>query len=281
MRVTRTCMTLIAIAPLTLAACGASAPIPALFWRLGTTRRLHLLRRSSSGRSPSSQAVRCRRRSLLRSRKVLDDALARQRPKVAFAVIVVVGHSVGAAGANAQQAPLTTAERIEIASVGKTITAAEILRLADEGKLDLDDPPAKYLPLTLARFDLNHASIRTCSGCGAASKIRRRTSRWSTWATRLASCSRSCRRHSHAPAQHRVHEHQLRRARRDHRARHRPLDVGSHPRRSPPRPGSGGYDLSRHQRARRRRLENRGRPGDLGTLGIRALRRQRCSPRLR
>jgi CubicO group peptidase (beta-lactamase class C family) len=51
-----------------------------------------------------------------------------------------------------------------IASVGKTVTAAQVLRLAEEGMLDLDDPAADYLPPEVASFDVNGATIRDVLG---------------------------------------------------------------------------------------------------------------------
>ena len=59
---------------------------------------------------------------------------------------------------------MTPDARLEIASVGKTVTAAQILRLVEEGKLGLDDAAADHLPPELAFFDANGATIRDVLG---------------------------------------------------------------------------------------------------------------------
>jgi len=59
---------------------------------------------------------------------------------------------------------LTPDARLQLASVGKTVTAAQVLRLVEEGKLGLDDPAADHLPRELAFFDVNGATIREVLG---------------------------------------------------------------------------------------------------------------------
>ncbi len=49
-------------------------------------------------------------------------------------------------------------------SSGKTVVAAEVLRLAEEGLLDLDDLASEYLPPELRFFDANGATIRQVLG---------------------------------------------------------------------------------------------------------------------
>ena len=48
--------------------------------------------------------------------------------------------------------------------MGKTVTAAQVLRLVEKGKLGLDDPAADHLPPELAFFDANGATIRDVLG---------------------------------------------------------------------------------------------------------------------
>jgi D-alanyl-D-alanine carboxypeptidase len=67
----------------------------------------------------------------------------------------------GAAGLDLQaRNPLTPDAQLPIASVGKTVTAAQVLSLVDEGKLGLDDPAADHLPRELKSFDTNDATVR-------------------------------------------------------------------------------------------------------------------------
>ena len=81
---------------------------------------------------------------------------------------VVVGGSgtwAGAAGVDAEGEPLTPETRLLTASVGKTVTAAEVLRLVDEGALGLEDPITDHLPpKAVASFDANRATIRDVLG---------------------------------------------------------------------------------------------------------------------
>lgn len=81
---------------------------------------------------------------------------------------VVVGGSgswSGASGVDAEGELLTPETRLLTASVGKTVTAAEVLRLVDEGTLGLDDPIIDHLPPeAVASFDANRATIRDVLG---------------------------------------------------------------------------------------------------------------------
>lgn len=83
---------------------------------------------------------------------------------VTAAVIVAdQGSWTGAAGL-ADGSRLTPDSQSPTHSSGKTIVAAQVLRLAEEGLLDLDDPAAKYLPPELGFFDANGATIRQVLG---------------------------------------------------------------------------------------------------------------------
>lgn len=55
--------------------------------------------------------------------------------------------------------PLTTATTVDLASVSKAFTAFAILRLADRGALDLDDPIGKHLP-ELAKKKFSRVKIK-------------------------------------------------------------------------------------------------------------------------
>lgn len=73
----------------------------------------------------------------------------------------------GASGiaSRADGQPMEPLTRVRIASISKTFTAVVVLRLAEEGKIDLDAPVATYLPgliayeqATTVRMLLNHTS---------------------------------------------------------------------------------------------------------------------------
>ena len=67
---------------------------------------------------------------------------------------------VGAAGVDRELNPMPRDAPLPTASVGKTIIAAQVLRLAEQGKLGLDDPAADHLPRELESFDTNGATVR-------------------------------------------------------------------------------------------------------------------------
>jgi D-alanyl-D-alanine carboxypeptidase len=164
MRVTRVWMTLVSVATLALAACSTSAPgTGAASAEQPSPASPRPVTLGAFPEFPSGELSTAVTVSL---QGVLDDAVATGQVRRAAAAVIVVGAGswAGAAGVNAQAVRMAPADSIEIASVGKTITAAEILRLADEGKLALDDPPSEYLPSSLAGFALNDASIRDLLG---------------------------------------------------------------------------------------------------------------------
>jgi D-alanyl-D-alanine carboxypeptidase len=83
------------------------------------------------------------------------------------AAIVVAGSGnwSGASGVDAEGKRLTPETRLLTASVGKTVTAAEIMRLVDEGSISLDDPLTDHLSAkAVAAFDANGATIRDVLG---------------------------------------------------------------------------------------------------------------------
>ena len=76
-------------------------------------------------------------------------AAERTIPGLAFGLVVdgklLYGQGIGLADL-ATKRPVTTASQFRIASMTKSFTAMAILKLRDEGKLNLDDPAARYVP---------------------------------------------------------------------------------------------------------------------------------------
>ena len=97
---------------------------------------------------------------------VLDQAIANDIVRGATAAVVVAGAAswAGAAGVDRQGSVLTSDSRLLTASVGKTVTAAQTLRLVDDGKLRLDDRAAVHFPSEMSSFDANGATIRDLLG---------------------------------------------------------------------------------------------------------------------
>ena len=95
---------------------------------------------------------------------VLDDVI-REGGSFMFAgvtaavIVADEGSWTGAAG-TWDDIPLTTESRHPTHSAAKTVVAAQILRLVEEGKLGLDDLASDHLPPELAFFDANGATIR-------------------------------------------------------------------------------------------------------------------------
>jgi D-alanyl-D-alanine carboxypeptidase len=69
------------------------------------------------------------------------------------------GSWTGAAG-SWDDSPLTPDTRHPTHSAGKTIVAAQVLRLAEEGRVDLDAQASDFLPAELTFFDANGATLR-------------------------------------------------------------------------------------------------------------------------
>jgi CubicO group peptidase (beta-lactamase class C family) len=97
---------------------------------------------------------------------VIEKAVAQGQVRGVVAAVIVAdaGDWVGAAGIDPRNAALTADAPVETASIAKTITAAQILRLVEEGELGLDDQASAHLSPALARFDLNHATVRDLLG---------------------------------------------------------------------------------------------------------------------
>lgn len=73
------------------------------------------------------------------------------------AVVSPEGSWAGAAGVDAAGTAIEPTSAFAIASTTKTFVAAEVLRLASQGKIDLDAPVAEYLTLP---FETSGATIR-------------------------------------------------------------------------------------------------------------------------
>jgi D-alanyl-D-alanine carboxypeptidase len=98
---------------------------------------------------------------------VLDGAVEDGTIGGVTAAVIVPGSGSwsGASGVDVEQEPLTTETRLLTASVGKTVTAAEVLRLVDDGTLGLDDPITDHLPSNaVAAFDANGSTVRDVLG---------------------------------------------------------------------------------------------------------------------
>ncbi len=91
---------------------------------------------------------------------VLDPAVEQDGlPGVTATVLVADGGAwSGAAGTADGVHPLKVRSEFSIASITKTVIAAEIMRLSEQGKLRLSDPVSEHLPPSF-HFDTNGATI--------------------------------------------------------------------------------------------------------------------------
>jgi D-alanyl-D-alanine carboxypeptidase len=83
---------------------------------------------------------------------------------VTAAVIVADRGSWAGAAGSEDGIPLTPDSRRPTHSSGKTVVAAQVLRLAEDRTLDLDDQASEHLPPELGFFDANGATIRQVLG---------------------------------------------------------------------------------------------------------------------
>jgi D-alanyl-D-alanine carboxypeptidase len=79
---------------------------------------------------------------------------------VTAAVILADRGSWAGAAGSLHGIPLTPHSRSPTHSAGKTVVAAQVLRLVEEGKLGLDNQASDHLPPELRFFDANGATIR-------------------------------------------------------------------------------------------------------------------------
>ncbi len=110
------------------------------------------------GHFPAAPANALPARTASALQAILDQAIP-GLPGVA-ATVVVAGQGAwsGAAGLADDQHPVQVSSQFAIASITKTVIAAEIMLLADQGKLALSDPLSARLPKDFA-FDTNGATI--------------------------------------------------------------------------------------------------------------------------
>jgi D-alanyl-D-alanine carboxypeptidase len=93
---------------------------------------------------------------------VLNQKVAKWKiPGVQMFVATPNGYWVGASGKSSLEAdiPMTVADRFRVGSVTKTFVAVVVLQLADEGKLNLDDPISKWLSPDVSRQIANSQVI--------------------------------------------------------------------------------------------------------------------------
>jgi CubicO group peptidase (beta-lactamase class C family) len=91
--------------------------------------------------------------------KVLDAAVKQGLPGITATVLAADGQAwSGAAGTADGMHPVEVRSQFGIASITKTVIAAEIMRLSERGLLRLNDPVSKHLPSTF-HFDTNGATV--------------------------------------------------------------------------------------------------------------------------
>jgi CubicO group peptidase (beta-lactamase class C family) len=134
-----------------------------------------------------------------RFRRLLVEAQSQGRLPSAVAAVFSGGELAWSDAAGLadveQRVEATTDTQYPVASITKTFTAASIMRLRDEGKLDLDDPLSRHLPeaahgtLTLRRM-LAHAAGTTRispTPCSATSSRASRAAATTTTCARRSS----------------------------------------------------------------------------------------------
>jgi D-alanyl-D-alanine carboxypeptidase len=91
---------------------------------------------------------------------VLDAAVKEGLPGISATVMTTDGQLwTGAAGTADGVHPIEARSQFGIASITKTVIAAEIMRLSEQGLLSLSDPISKHLPASF-HFDTNGATIQ-------------------------------------------------------------------------------------------------------------------------
>ncbi len=91
----------------------------------------------------------------------LRTAVSSDIPGIEAAVVTDHGTWQGAAGVDGRGAAVQPQAQMAVGSVSKTFTAAEVLHLAAEGKLNLDAPMSRYVHSPLVG---NHATVREALG---------------------------------------------------------------------------------------------------------------------
>lgn len=96
----------------------------------------------------------------------LDEAVAEETVRGVTAAVIAIGAGTwsGAAGVDVRGRALAADSVLPTSSVGKTVVAAQILQLVEQGWLGLDDPAIGHAPPGLSPADLNGATIRDLLG---------------------------------------------------------------------------------------------------------------------
>jgi D-alanyl-D-alanine carboxypeptidase len=93
-------------------------------------------------------------------RAVLDEAVKEGLPGISATVMTADGRSwTGVAGTADGVHPIEARSQFGMASITKTVIAAEIMRLSEQGLLSLSDPISKHLPQSF-HFDTNGATVQ-------------------------------------------------------------------------------------------------------------------------
>jgi len=152
--------------------CPVSRPRPGLHaWRLWRSAVVLLLGAAGGCAAPAAPAgptpTPADAAWSVRLQRGLDSAVAAVPLRGASAAVVLADGRVwrGAAGLSQPGVPMDTAMRLGIGSVSKSLTAALLVRLAEQGRLSLDDPVSRWLapiphvdPAITVRQLLNHSS---------------------------------------------------------------------------------------------------------------------------
>jgi D-alanyl-D-alanine carboxypeptidase len=117
------------------------------------------------GRWPAFPAAAVAESSAGRLQHLIDTAVESGPFAGITAAVIVAGEGswVGASGSGGGT-PLTPESRRPTHSSAKTIVAAQMLSLAEDGRLGLDDPASSYLPPDLSFYAANGATIRQVLG---------------------------------------------------------------------------------------------------------------------
>lgn len=89
---------------------------------------------------------------------VLDAAVRKGLPSIAATVLTADGQAWSGTAGTAGGPPVQTRSQFAIASITKTVIAAEVMRLSEKGSLRLSDPVSEHLPSGFD-FDTNGATV--------------------------------------------------------------------------------------------------------------------------
>jgi D-alanyl-D-alanine carboxypeptidase len=155
----------ISILALVSAACGSSSA-PAAARPSGTTEtRADAPRTYALGEFPEFPNGSLPESTTAKFQTLLEEAVEEGTFTGITAAVIIAdrGSWTGAAGSR-DDTPLTPDSRSPTHSSGKTIVAAQVLRLVEDRRLDLDDRASEHLPPELSFFDANGATIRQVLG---------------------------------------------------------------------------------------------------------------------